>query len=148
MLRSCLVHQFKHMFLVSKQHYTYFYILFYPHIFSHMFSVFKCMYQIPSKLHIVVPVHTPTKIMFSKHNFTLQIVQKFEESARDALKLFLQPYCSLSPYTCLHTCINIISNSLKTFYQVNNSTIKIKIKHTRIIVIYTLNSLTNSDFIL
>ena len=32
-LRSRSVHVFKHMFLVFKQHYTYFYILFHPHVF-------------------------------------------------------------------------------------------------------------------
>ena len=32
-LRVCLVHVFKHMFLVFKQHYTYFYTLFHPHVF-------------------------------------------------------------------------------------------------------------------
>ena len=52
-----------------------------------------------AKLHSVVLVYTPTKIVFSKQDFTLQTVQKFEESVKDALKLFLQPYSSLSPYT-------------------------------------------------
>ena len=29
-----MVHHFKHMFLVSKQHYTYFYTLFHPHLYK------------------------------------------------------------------------------------------------------------------
>ena len=32
-LRACLVHVFKHMFLVFKQYYTYFHTLFYPYVF-------------------------------------------------------------------------------------------------------------------
>ena len=48
--RGCVVHHFKQPFSVFKQHYTYFQILFYPHVFPHIFSnnkkhVFKCMYQ-------------------------------------------------------------------------------------------------------
>ena len=33
-LRACLVHVFKHMFSVFKQHYTYFHTLFHLHVFS------------------------------------------------------------------------------------------------------------------
>ena len=50
-LRGCLVHHFKKKKTrVFKQNYRYFYTLFHPHIFPHMFSnnkthVFKCMYQ-------------------------------------------------------------------------------------------------------
>ena len=33
MFRPCLVCEFKHMFLVFKQHYTYFHTLFYSYIF-------------------------------------------------------------------------------------------------------------------
>ena len=48
--KGCVVHHFKQPFSVFKQHYTYFHILFYPHVFPHIFSnnkkhVFKCMYQ-------------------------------------------------------------------------------------------------------
>ena len=32
-LRACLVHVFKHMFSVFKQHYTYFHTFFHPHVF-------------------------------------------------------------------------------------------------------------------
>ena len=53
-LRSCLVWQLKHMFLVFKQYYMYFHIFFHLHVFQNIFlnkktHVFKCMYQIPLK---------------------------------------------------------------------------------------------------
>ena len=32
-LRPCLVHNFEHMFLVFKQHYTYLHTLFHSHVF-------------------------------------------------------------------------------------------------------------------
>ena len=38
LLRGCLVCVFKQPFSVFKQHFTYFYILFHPHVFSQMFS--------------------------------------------------------------------------------------------------------------
>ena len=52
--RGRLVHNFKHMFSVFKQHYMHFHTLFHPHVFSHMFLnnktyIFKCMYQTPPK---------------------------------------------------------------------------------------------------
>ena len=56
-LRSRLVHPLKYMFLIFKQHYTYFHILFHLHIFSHMFSnnkthIFKCICQNPLNIWI------------------------------------------------------------------------------------------------
>ena len=49
-LTEGLVHHFKQQFLVFKQYYMYFHILFYPHMFSNNKTyVFKCMYQTPPK---------------------------------------------------------------------------------------------------
>ena len=38
MKRWCLIYVFKQQFSVFKQHYTYLYTLFHPHVFSHIFS--------------------------------------------------------------------------------------------------------------
>ena len=52
-LGLCLVHLLKHMFSVFKQHYTFLYTFSPTHIstyvFKYMFSVFKCIYQTPSR---------------------------------------------------------------------------------------------------
>ena len=45
-LRPHLVREFKHMFSVFKQHYTYFYTLFHPHLF-------------PKKLKTIIQIHVP-----------------------------------------------------------------------------------------
>ena len=45
-----LVHPLKHMFSIFKLHYTYFYTLFHQHVFPHIFSVFKCIYQTPPQI--------------------------------------------------------------------------------------------------
>ena len=50
-LKSYFVWQFKHMFSVFKQYYTYFYTFLFTYIFKQQTHIFRYIYQIPPKIY-------------------------------------------------------------------------------------------------
>ena len=62
--RARLVHVFKHMFSIFKQHYTYFHIHFYPHVFpkKQKTVVYTRTKQAPSIFKVNIPMFIKKKI--------------------------------------------------------------------------------------
>jgi len=81
-LRGCLVHPLKHIFSIFKQHYTYFYTLFHPQVFPHMFS--NTCYQFLS---------TCTKHLL---DLTYNITKKYIKRISYCSKVFVKKtYCTI-----------------------------------------------------